>query len=270
MAGQPSNNPTPKQLAAQARAQSEAAERKRERTIRIVGGIVVLLVVGGLLAIGIMAGKSKDAEASGGGIDATAPIPAGVQPDSYGVPVGTGWTADNADKLPTLEIWEDFQCPACAQVEAVAGAGIKKLGDDGKVKLLLRPATFLDKNLPQSNNSSARATAAWGCAIDAGKASEYHAAVFAAHPAQEGDGFTDEQLLALGEQVGLAGADFEQFSQCVAEGKYLQWATNSNIRFGESPATGTPTGYLNGTELDSSELADVAALEKKIAEATQK
>lgn len=268
---------TPKQRAAQARAETEAAERRRERTIRIVGGLVVLVIIGGLLAIGFFAGRDDNTAGSGANPpapDPNAALPSGVSAETYGVPYGTGWSSPDEAKLPTLEIWEDFQCPACAQVEAAAGDQIKALADDGKVKLLFRPAIFLDLGLASDNqangnpNSSARATNAFGCAVDAGKTGEYHKGLFDIQPAQEGVGYSDQQLIELGSTVGLEGEQLDGFTTCVQQGTYLSWAANSNQAFTESGAGGTPTGYLNGVELNSSELADVAGLEQRIEAAT--
>lgn len=270
---------TPKQLAEQARAESEAAERRRERLIRIVGGIVVLLVVGGLLAAGFFAGR--DDTTAGGSSSAPTPdpgaaLPAGVSGENYGVPYGTGWTSADEAKLPTLEIWEDFQCPACKQVEAASGDQIQALADAGKVKLLYRPATFLDASLAADNeangnpNSSARATSAWGCAVDAGKAGEFHSAVFDIQPAEEGVGFSDQQLIDLGTTVGIAEADRATYTKCVQDGTYLSWSANSNQAFVEGGVGGTPTAYLNGVELNGSDLADLEGLTQKIEAATAK
>ena len=268
---------TPKQLADQARAESEAAERRRERTIRIVGGLVVLLVVGGLLAVGYLAGRDGGTGSSASPAptpDPNAALPSGVSGDNYGVPYGTGWTSPDEAKLPTLEIWEDFQCPACAQVEAASGDGIQALADAGKVKLLYRPATFLDASLAADNaangnpNSSARATSAWGCAVDAGKAGEFHSAVFDIQPADEGVGFSDQQLIELGTTVGIADGDLATYTTCVQEGTYLSWAANSNQAFSEAGVGGTPTAYLNGVELNGSDLADLEGLSQKIDAAT--
>lgn len=269
---------TPKQLAEQARAESEAAERRRERLIRIVGGIVVLLVVGGLLAVGFFAGR--DDTTAGGSSSAPTPdpnaaLPAGVSGENYGVPYGTGWTSPDEAKLPTLEVWEDFQCPACAQVEAASGAQIQALADAGKVKLLYRPATFLDGSLAADNqangnpNSSARATSAWGCAVDAGKTGEYHSAVFDILP-EEGIGWSDQQLIDLGVTVGIAEPDLATYTSCVQDGTYLAWSANSNQAFTEAGVGGTPTGFLNGVELDGSDLADIEGLTQKIEAATAK
>ena len=269
---------TPKQLADQARAETEAAERRRERVIRIVGGLVVVLIVGGLLAAGFFAGRdsgSSDA-APAPSADPNAALPAGVSAPTYGVPYGAGWTSADEATLPTLEIWEDFQCPACAQVEAASAEGIKALADEGRVKLLYRPATFLDNGLAEKNiannnpNSSARATSAWGCAVDAGKTAEYHSGIFGIQPADEGVGFSDQQLIDLGSTVGIADADLPTFTTCVQAGTYLGWAANSNQAFGESGAGGTPTAYLNGVEITSNDLADVAVMTEKIDAATAK
>jgi len=268
---------SPKELAAQARAETEAAERRRERTIRIVGGIVVLLIVGGLVAIGFFAGRdsgSTTTSTSAPTPDANAALPTGVSADNYGVPYGAGWTSPDEAKLPTLEIWEDFQCPACAQVEAIAGADIKALADAGKVKLLFRPAIFLDAGLAADNqangnpNSSARATNAFGCAVDAGRTGEYHSGIFDIQPTDEGVGFSDQQLIDLGSTVGIEGADLTTFTSCVQDGTYLSWAANSNQAFVEAGVGGTPTAYLNGVELNGSDLADIEGLTQKIEAAT--
>lgn len=269
---------TPKQLAAQARAETEAAERRRERTIRIVGGLVVLLIVGGLLAIGLLAGRDSGGSSSSAGPAPTpnpdAAVPAGVSAETYGVPYGAGWDSADEEKLPTLEIWEDFQCPACAQVEAVAGDSIKALADEGLVKLMFRPATFLDISLAPKNDangnpySSARATSAWGCAVDAGVTGEYHSGLFDIQPADEGVGYSDQDLIELGSSVGIEGDDLGTFTTCVQEGTYLTWSANSNQAFVDAGVGGTPTAYLNGVALGGAELADIEGLTAKISAAT--
>jgi len=267
---------SPKQLAAEARAASEAAERRRERMIRIIGSIAVLVVVGGLITVGFLAGRDDGGSGSVAAPtpDPAAASPAGVSPDTFGVPYGAGWDSPDEAKLPTLELWEDFQCPACAQMEAVAGDGIRKLADDGKVKLLFRPAIFLDRGLSTDNvangnpNSSARATSAFGCAVDADRTSEYHSGLFDIQPTDEGVGFSDQALIDLGSTVGITGDDLTTFTTCVQEGRYLAWAANSNAKFEEAGIGGTPTGILNGVELNGSQLADVEGLAKLIEDAT--
>lgn len=245
-----------REKAAEARAAAQAAERRRERMIRIIGGVVVLAVVLGILAIGVITSRNNEAPTA----DENSPKPAGVDA-TYGIVINT------AENSPTLEIYEDPQCPACASLEASLGGTIQEAVDNGDVSLTYRPMIFLDANL--GTDSSERAAAAWGCAVDAGKAQEYHNTIFANQPATEGDGWTDEQLIAFGEQSGITGAEFDTFSTCVTDGTYRGWAQLSNEAAFDRGVTGTPSLFLNGEELTRNDLASEAAFQEAIANATQ-
>ncbi len=259
-----------REKAAAARAEQQAQEKRRERTVRIIGAIGVIVVVVAIIGIAVFASRSG----SGGGGEVkplpspnpSLPVPKGVYDSTgevpYGVPYGTAPAT-----APLLELWEDFQCPACGSLEAINGAGIQTLATDGKVRLVWRPTAFLDNNL--GNTSSAQAISAWGCAIDAGKTAEYHDAVYANQPTVEGEGFTDEQLLGFAEQSGISGVPLEEFNTCLTSGRYLGWAVNSTQAFYDAQVQGTPAGFLNGEPLDGAQLADQAGLEQRIADATK-
>lgn len=256
--------------AAAAREAAQSQERRRERLVRIVGAVVVVVVVVGIVAVALIARNSDSSStvAAEPTVNPDAVLPAGVLgPDSdhpFGVPYGTA----GAD-APVLEIWEDVQCPACAAVEQANGAGIAALAEEGTVQLIWRLATFLDRvnegGDPSVANSSSRGAAAWGCAIDAGKTREFHDALYANHPEVEGDGWTDEQLVGIAEQVGISGADLTTFTSCVADGTYLDWATSSGATFTASGIGGTPFGLLDGVEVPTPTLADDTALREFIA-----
>jgi protein-disulfide isomerase len=267
-----------REKAAAARAEQLAAEKRRDRMIKIIGGLAVVLVVGGIVGGAYIASKN-----SGGNVSPSASGLPGPNPDAalpkgvsatgdqpYGVPLGTPKAG-----APTLAVWEDFQCPICGVTEKANGTGIEELGTSGKAALYYRPLTFLDANLAAQNaaagtqNSSARATAAWGCAIDQDKAREYHNVLYANQPQTEGDGYTDQQLLDFGKQAGLAGAAYTSFEGCVKANTYLGWAVNSNNEMGANNITGTPTGVLNGTQLPQGTLADKAKLDAAVAAATK-
>lgn len=253
-----------RERAAAARDAAQADERRRERTVRIIGAATVIVVVVGIIAVALVARGSSDSTVAGEEtVVEGAALPTGVLgPDSdhpFGVPYGTA----SAD-APVLEIWEDFQCPACGAVEAANGTGIAALADEGAVQLIWRPATFLDRSNeggdPAVAKSSSRATAAWGCAIDAGRTKEFHDAVYANQPQEEGAGWTDDQLIGLAEQTGITGADLETFRACVADGTYLDWATSSGATFANNGIQGTPFGILDGVEVPTQTLAEDAAL----------
>ena len=91
-----------KAAAAAARQEAAAIEQKRQRKIRIIGGLVVVVVMAALIAIPVL--TNKDAV-----VPSDAALPKGVTSDTFGVKVGSAWTAPDADKIPVLQIWEDFQ-----------------------------------------------------------------------------------------------------------------------------------------------------------------
>ena len=256
-----------REKAAAARAEQMAAEQRRERTVRIIGAIAVVAVVAIIIGLAVIVPRLSSDDSGGDlpGPDPAAPVPTGVYGSdseyAYGVPFGTA-----AETAPVLQLWEDFQCPACGALEAVNGAGIESLAEAGDMQLIWRPTAFLDNNL--GNTSSAEAINAWGCAIDAGKTAEYHNELFANQPETEGDGWTTEQFVAIAENVGITGVPLEQFNDCLTSGRYLPWAANSTKVFYDSNIQGTPTGILNGTVVESANLADQGTLEQLVKDAS--
>lgn len=251
-----------------ARNAANAGEKKRERITRIVGVVVVLVVVLGIIGIAVVA-KNSSTDASGGASNASAdpnaPAPKGTfltgDEYAYGVPFS------DAANVPVMEIWEDFQCPACQALEKGNGAGIEQLAAEGKIRLIWRPTTFLDRKL--GNDSSVRASAAWGCAVDAGKGKEYHNAVFANAPVTEGDGYSEALLLSLAETAGITGAARDTFTSCVTDGTYEPWALNSTQIFYDANIPGTPLVKINGQEITATIAVEQSKLEQAIADATK-
>ena len=258
-----------REKAAAAREEQQAKEKRRERTVRIVGAIGVIVVVVVIIGLAVVVPRMSGSSDGGGATPLPSPNPSAAVPTGvfdatgevpWGVPVGTAPAT-----APLLAIWEDFQCPACGALEETNGAAIQGLAQDGKVRLVWRPTTFLDNNL--GNQASAFAVSAWGCAIDAGKTTEYHDTLYSNQPTTEGEGWTQEQLIQFGEQAGISGAPLDTFRQCVNDNTYLGWAVNSTQAFFDANVQGTPYGTLNGQPIETKVLADPAALEKAIADA---
>lgn len=196
--------------------------------------------------------------------DPTAPLPKGVNDnDSTGMKIPFAWNLKEfKDGIPTVTIWEDFQCPACKAFETTPA--IKMLLDKanaGEINLQFRPLAFLDMNL--RNDSSVRATAAWGCAIDAGVGEKYRELVFANQPAQEGQGFTDAELLSGGKLAGLEGDAYTQFEDCFKAGTYKAWGGTSTAATPQEVG-GTPTVMIDGIVVDPKKSWDEAELVKAI------
>jgi len=261
------NSASSKETRAKAKAAAEAeraAQARRDTMVKVIGGVVVAGVVAAIIGVGVVTSNKKSDEAA----NALNPVPNAALPKTVDpVTLAVPHPANKGGDLPKLELWEDFQCPACKAVEDANGTGIEAQATSGKVNLFWRPTSFLDVRLPQSNFSSQRATAAWGCAIDQGKTVEFHNTIFANQPKTEGEGYSAEQLKGFGKQVGLSGAAYDTFASCVDDGTYKGWANNSYQKFQEGGIGGTPAGILNGTLLENVTLADNAKLTAAIAEA---
>ncbi|MEI8081090.1 MAG: thioredoxin domain-containing protein [Actinomycetes bacterium] len=236
----------PRKKAAAARAEQLAKEKRRDTMVKIIGGVVVAVVVIGIVVLAVVSSK-KDAPVAGPTANPSNTLPTGVDPSTYGFVINASVPAT----APKVDIWEDYQCPACKLFEeSGSGPAIVAAGKAGKYNVQLRPTTFLDTNL--RNTASAAATSAWGCAINAGKGLEYHATVFANQPATEGTGYTTAQLLDFGKQAGITGAAFDTFTSCVNANTFLGWAANSTAEFNKQAFTksgGTPAVFVNGKEL---------------------
>lgn len=229
---------TAREKAAEQRAALEAAERRRDRMVRLSIAGVVLLVLAGIAGAVLWSTRSEP-------VPTDVALPAGVASTSSGAPAGTATT-------PVIDIYEDFQCPACAAFEEQFGPTLAQIVTDGKARVNFHPMNFLDRSL--GNDSSTLAGSAFGCAVDAGKTVEYHSAVFAQQPVAEGTGYTKEQLKAIGAEVGIEGAALDTFNTCVDDITYGDWVTASNVEAGNRGVTGTPTMYLNDEKVDLTNL----------------
>ena len=247
---------TAKQKAAEARAKSEAAEKRRQRMINtgigVALGVVVLALVGGAYW------ASRDDKSAP---DPAAAAPVGSLSPESAYPFGVDAAGEAAGK-PVLEIWEDFQCPACAQFENIFGPTIEEIAEAGDARVIWRSTSFLDSNFPGDN--SKRAASAWGCAIDAGKKVEYKKAIFENQPATEGDGWSDSQLIQLGKDVGIPEGEQPAFEACVNDRTYVKWANNGTDEFQANEVPGTPGLYLNGEQLGDEQGASPEALKEAV------
>mgnify|MGYP003382638713 CR=1 FL=1 len=238
-----------------------------------VNKIIVATVVAVVAIIAVVTGvilnqrSATDAITAGGKA-----VPAGTTM-GQGLPAFTDATVVTG--APTLEVFEDFQCPACKIFEDAMGETIAKLGTEGKVKVVYHIKTFLDDNL--RNDSSMRSGIGALCAADAGKFQPYHDAVYANQPAKEGDGWSDAQLRSFAEGAGISGAALTTWDACVKAKKYENYLTAVEEQSGKDGVTRTPTLRLNGKDVELKALVaadgksyDPAKLTEAITAATTK
>ena len=217
--------------------------------------------VGGTPPTPPVAGPTPSATA----MPATVALPRGVVadgPDAYGVPVG-----ESDPGAPTLAVWFDPQSPLEGALVRERGLN---LGTGGRARMVYRPVAFLDVNLVTANQhyrtaeSSLRAVAAWGCAVDAGAAGAYLDTLLTHQPATEGAGFSDRQLVSFGADAGISGDALTTFTRCVRSGTYLEWARKADAQLTPNDIPGVPTLVLDGTELPAAVTTDPAKLAQAI------
>ncbi len=229
------------------KAKAQAAAPRQGANKAVIGAVVaVLVVVAVVVAVALGARGSGTATP---GATASA-LPVGATGPGGGIVVNPGKARPGA---PTLDLYEDFQCPICGQLEKLFGAQIRSLAASGDVTLVTHTMSFLDDNL--HNDSSLRAASAAACAADAGRFGPYHDAVYAGQPAKEGQGYTDAQLEGFAKTAGITGSAFSTWQQCVKSGQHTAYAKAVQTQSEKDGVFGTPTLKLNGKVLDLQKLS---------------
>jgi protein-disulfide isomerase len=242
-----------------AKLEAAAAQQRRAATTKVVVAVVVvLLVVVGVVGAVLLGSRDKQAASTAGG----SALPKGAPAMGAGIVVNPGAPST----VPTLDLYEDFQCPVCGEFERIFGVQIADMVKSNQVKLVAHPLSFLDDNL--RNDSSNRAANAAACAADAGKFLQYHAAVFQGQPAKEGEGYTDAQLRGFATQAGITGAALGTWQKCYDDRAHNQWVESVQTQSEKDGVNGTPTVKLDGQTLDLAGLTQ-ASLAAKVKAATR-
>ena len=135
-----------------------------------------------------------------------------------------------------MVLFEDPQCPYCRQFEEVNGPLITAALDALELAVEYRMRCFLGPE-------SVRADNALALAAEAGRFDELRRALFAAQPPEGTGGFTTQDLVRLGAEVGLTDSDF---ASGVREARYERWVLRQERRYQSEDPQGTPAAWLDG------------------------
>jgi protein-disulfide isomerase len=206
-----------------AEAAAAAARDRRSRTIKIVAGVAVLVlaVVGGIVYQ--MQRTAVDADADPG-------------PQVSSELLADGIAVGDAE-APVVDIYLDFLCSHCAEMEERVGDTVADLALEGEARIVIHPITLLDPT------ESARSAAAFGCAAGTDSVLGFQKALFD----NAGGGFSTERLVEIGASVGLTDAEFVQ---CVEDDSQAAWAEAVNTEATERGVVGTPTIFVDGTKMN--------------------
>jgi protein-disulfide isomerase len=220
--------------------------------------IVVVVVVVGVLAAAVIGGVLWQRSRSGPG-----PAEAHRVDASYPVQLDGGVVVAGEDSAKvTVDVYEDFLCPACGAFEQRDGGRIDEALAAGRIKVRYHVVNILDELSNPPGYSTDAGNAAL-CAADAGQFPSYHASLFAKQPREGGRGYSIDQLVQLGRDVGITDPAFEP---CVRNGQH-----DGDVRAQEQAASGntalhrtfpggrsgfaTPTVVIDGKIVDTSEPA---------------
>ncbi|MDO4413031.1 thioredoxin domain-containing protein [Cutibacterium sp.] len=238
MADKKSTASTSKRAALRAQQEAQESAKKRRRIIGVIAGVVIVAAIVVAVVLGLNH-KSSDVPATG-----QITPPSATKDGVYTL------NKDKAkDGAPTVTVFQDYQCPACKGAEDKFGKPLKNLSSKGEIKLEYHTLTFLDLNL--SNDSSTRAAMAAAAADVIGKYDAYHDVVYSHQPAEEGTGYTDNQLRKeFASEAGITGDDLTTFQRIYDNKQTEEFVKNANeqglkkLQKLDSPST--PTFLING------------------------
>jgi protein-disulfide isomerase len=154
----------------------------------------------------------------------------------------------------TMILFEDPQCPYCRQFEELNGGVVAEAVEAGELAVEYRMRSFLGPE-------SVRADNALALAAEAGRFDELRRALFAAQPPEGTGGFTTDDLVRLGAQVGLTGSEFVSG---IEQARFAPWVERQETLYQSEDPQGTPAAWLNGTALDSRVLFDRSGFETRL------
>ncbi|QXJ25449.1 thioredoxin domain-containing protein [Actinomadura graeca] len=228
-----------------------AARGRRRRALVVVAGTVAVAAAAVAAVVIVVGGREGTAIGDYEG----ALAPAVRQSDGSIAMAQPGVTG------PVLELYEDFQCPACLALEERQGGTLKELAAQGKAKVVYRPFQLFQQDPLMSN--SRRAANAAACA-PADRWVEYHDTLYAHQPDEGDTGFTNPELITWAGESGITGADF---ADCVNGAERMETVEQVTAHAGKAGVNSTPYLALDGRKAGDDVLGSPDALREAVAEA---
>lgn len=124
----------------------------------------------------------------------------------------------NVNAHVKLQVFADFQCPACANFALnIEPKIVSEYVTTGKVYLTFHPFSFLDQGtIGQESHKAAEAAY---CALDQNAFWQYHDILFSNHTGENVGDYTNDRLTAYAEKIGL---DMTAFNKCFQTEVYAQ------------------------------------------------
>lgn len=198
----------------------------------ITGG--ALLVGAVVIAFAVLTQGGGDA---GGDLVAPErPVPADAVVD--------GATMGVADAPATLEIWSDFQCPACGVFATDTEPLIREtFVGDGTLRIVHHDAAFQGRKSSSSYDESVQASAGAHCAGEQGAFWSFHDWLFANQSGENEGAFARDRLETMAGRVGL---EVDRWNACMDRGDVQGQVVADTDAAAADGIRLTPTLAVNG------------------------
>jgi protein-disulfide isomerase len=163
------------------------------------------------------------------------------------LPDADGLSLGDPNAAVTIDVFEDFQCPACKSfTENIEPLVIENLVASGQARYVFHNYPFLDGDGAGSIGESDQAANAAMCAGEQDKFWEMHTALYVNWNGENQGAFNNRRLQAIAESIGL---DMDSFNSCFSSNKF-ESEVEADFQLGkEMGVSGTPTVFVNGTRV---------------------
>jgi protein-disulfide isomerase len=174
--------------------------------------------------------------------------------------MANGLTMGDPNAPVKIDVYEDFQCPACLQyTETTEKQLIDTYIAKGQVYYVFHQYPFIDSN--STTKESHQAANASMCANAQGRFWDYHDMLFNNWNGENQGGFTNKRLLAFAQALGL---NMNEFRACFDANQYKA-QIQQDYQQGEALGVhSTPTVFVNGTEVTPGYIPSYQDLSKAI------
>ncbi len=240
----------------------EAQARREKRNRAITLGVLVVAVVA-LVGVFLFVLKNSNDD-SAKTTDVTTPGTSTAAPstanDNNAITVGKSGEAGSSNEgAVVVDLYLDYMCPNCGQLEQAAGPTLNALAESGDITLANHPISIMDQASERTAYSTRAAAASAYVAQEApANWAAFNTALFANQPAERTTGLTNAKMAEIAQAAGVPAATTAKISDGTAMETFGGWvqaatdldAQNPDVLNPENGYLSTPTILIDGKRYD--------------------
>lgn len=170
-----------------------------------------------------------------------------IVPEAKTLPNRDGLSLGDPNAPAVIDIFEDFQCPACQFFsDSIEPLIIQYLVETGKARLVYHNYPFIDGDGASNGGESDQSANASMCANEQDKFWEMKAVLYANWNGENQGNLSNRRLVAMAEAINL---DMDAFNACFNANKYKADIQASFDYGQELGVSGTPSAFVNGVKV---------------------